>query len=852
MNYEKFTKVLMTTKNYNKIISAFNAIPHHERQRILSNDSIRMRLYKIGDAKLLIAILIDLHYEFRINFLEGIDKNGIALEDRILMNFLSLENYEDFDSRDLIYLEDLKDKQVLSIMFKKLSKEKLREIILANYHKFINEIAFIEYSKKVKCLNLEADMINNIDDNILFSELKNRKKRSLETNIDNDEFIKIDRSKQNKIISKIDSKNSIKETMQAYLDKYKNYSKDELIRVFTDLLTNFSYISLMEMQVIIYTLDDVCAQKLIELFFKSVLKFEDIDEEKYLKHLIYHFRELSNKTDELYAVCKTGPFAIINYLNSGIINPEIDKILEKQITICQYQKINIKHINKIFFLLKNNFVKSAYFNEKKASVLTYKLYMILGYENAIDLLNYKFGVIDFLTLNDLFYTCNVLNVGIENSTPLLNREYINFLIGDKKDSNATLRRILRGELRLIKKEFANIYNNFKRFQNAIGQKIHLNQLFPLIIDSPILLLPDEYKLTRDILSNIIKSHKSLDVAPMLENIQVDEKECIMEACDFYHQALEKRLSSSIPRVYGKTDDDYSYEVIKLDDPIIMTLGYQTGCCFRLNGKYDLSKDFLKYCSESPHGRVIIIKNENEEICGMIPVIRNGNVINGNSIEKNSRGNDYKIYKALQAAFRQIIEMSAYYEENPIIAGLVTNLNNNCFSKREVKSRILPIRDTYFYTNYEEKTYIVMSVENVSEQDFKFYTPDASYYDERPDILVHYHNVTDKANKEKIDNRINSINYKLNINNNFSTNYATYIVCSEDWYLILNWQGITGRYLDKDPRAKKEFETVKSYLIQKFSSNYYYSIDDAKLSSEEIAALLLKKLAFKNEKMKKED
>ena len=102
-----------------------------------------------------------------------------------------------------------------------------------------------------------------------------------------------------------------------------------------------------------------------------------------------------------------------------------------------------------------------------------------------------------------------------------------------------------------------------------------------------------------------------------------------EACNFYHNYLEKRIVSSIPRVLGTTQNNYHYEVLKLDDPIIMTLGYQTGCCFRLNG---MSKEFLKYCSESLYARVIVIRNEKREICAMIPIIRNGNVISGNSIE----------------------------------------------------------------------------------------------------------------------------------------------------------------------------------------------------------------------------
>ncbi|MDE6141233.1 MAG: hypothetical protein K2G03_01380 [Bacilli bacterium] len=403
--------------------------------------------------------------------------------------------------------------------------------------------------------------------------------------------------------------------------------------------------------------------------------------------------------------------------------------------------------------------------------------------------------------------------------------------------------MLRGELEIIKKEFANIYNNFKRFQTAIGNRIHLNKLLPLLEKNPFLLLPSEYKLSNNIIDNVIKSYKYYNANQSLET---DEKKCILEACNFYHSFLEKRLTSSIPRVYGITEDHYSYEVLKLDDPLIMTLGYETGCCFRLNGE---SKEFLKYCSESPHGRVILIKNDKDEICGMIPIIRNGNVINGNSIEKNSKGSNFKIYSALKLAFESILAMSAYYEEKPIIACLVTNLHSNCFSHTQIKNNIYPIRDTDFYTNYENTTYIVSSNPHVSENNFQFYTPEAIYYDERPNILVHHCNIKNNPHKQEIDNRIKSILYKLHKDTQIITPYTKYIVCSEDWFIKYDWNGISGECLDKDPRATEEYNVVKSYLKKRFSKDdsYYIDFEDTDLTGEGVTALIPKKLLLEDAK-----
>lgn len=850
MNFEKIKKILFSTKNYNKIISAFNTLSVRDKQILLSDDSVKTRIYKIANAHLLIAILIDLPYDFRVDFLRTFDKDKLPEEEKILIEFLYLSNYDNFDHSKLSNLEGLKDKQVLNLIFRKLSKEKLREIISANYHQFITEYAFFEYSKKSDVLKFEPELINNIDDNNLFSEIKKRKARFQTNNLEIQTFISIDKDKQNKIISKIGSKELNQNIINNYLEKYKNSNKDELVEQFKKLLSDFSYMTLLEMQAIIFLLDDSYTLDLMQLFFKKVLNFENNVEDKYLMSFIYYFKQLSNTTDELYLICKSKKFTIINYLNTGIINPDIDKIFENVIAIDQYQKINIKKVNKLINLITKLFRKSENFSNKTTITLAYKLYLILGYENALDLLNFKFGFIDYDTLINLLSKCNVLQVQILNSEPLIDEYYINFLIGDKKDNNTTIKRMLRGELDIVKKEFSNIYNNFKRFQNTIGNKVHLNQLIPLLEENHFLLLPDEYKLTKDIINNIIKSYKYSDVLPNQNNLTDNELECIVEACDFYHLYLEKRLTSSIPRVYGKTKDNYSYEVIKLDDPIIMTLGYQTGCCFRLNGE---SKEFLRYCSENPHARVILIRNDNSEICAMIPIIRNGNVINGNSIERNSKGETAKIYLAFKSAYNDILAMSAYYEENPIIAGLVTNLHSNCLSKKPIKGNIYPIRDNYFYTNYEKATYIVAGDEDITEKNFKFYTPEAIYYDERPNVLVYHWNMTDKNLRQEIDNRLKSILHKLNKNTDRVLSFAKYIVCSEDWFLKLDWDGITGECLDKDPRAKEEFNAVKSHLEREFEKKDYYQVDfnDTALKSEGITSLIQKKLSYENIDAKKE-
>ena len=398
--------------------------------------------------------------------------------------------------------------------------------------------------------------------------------------------------------------------------------------------------------------------------------------------------------------------------------------------------------------------------------------------------------------------------------------------------------MLRGELDIIKDEFPNLYNNFERFQQAIGNKIHLNKLLPLLQENPFMLLPNEYKLTKNLIDNIIKSYGYTDVFGEQEKNDDNNKEYVMEACNFYHNYLEKRIISSIPRVKGDTEDKYSYEVLKLDDPIIMTLGYQTGCCFRLNG---MSKEFLRYCSESIYARVIVVKNETGEVCSMIPIIRNGNVIVGNSIETNSKGDSEKVYNTLKKAYDEILKVSNKYEEKPIIACLVSNLHSNCYSKKSVSQKIFPIRNDRFYTNYDSETYIVSIQKNKEEKDFELYVPDAIYFDERPEIFVYHRGMNNITEKTEVEKRIKSIQYRLNQSNEEYIFFASYIICSEDWFLKVDYDGISGQYIEKDPRAIEEFNAIKNYLEQKFINKRIYEVNlDDNLNSIAPKKLVLKK------------
>lgn len=824
-----------------------------DKQLFLSIDKVKKRLSRIADIDLLANMLIYLPFEFRCDFFKSFDTTNFSKQyEKTIFEFLNSPDYHTFEYQRLIPLHDANIK-LLSLIFRKVSKEDLKKIIEENHFQNLNDLAFLEYAKRLDNLVLEANMINHVSKVFLNQEFKRRREKQKNNFMTLQEFMKLDNSKKNIVLSSANLDFLNDQIIDSFKKQYATYNEEQLINRFLEVLNQFDLIELMELQAITSLLDDKNATFLMEAFFNKICKFECDIQDNFLKLMLYQFRRLGDNTNTLFDISKMRPFSIIHYLNTSSINKDMDNVLKKAITMDQYQKINSRKINQINKLLNKLKTGSQTISENNSIViLSYKLYLIFGYENSIELLNGRFGNFTFDLLFFMIVHCDVKNVTLEKINnsfePILKTDFIQFLIGDKKDHNTTIRKIFNGELKIIKDEFSNIYNDFERYQQKIGKKIHLNQLLPILKENANILLPNEYKITKEIINNILKSYRypieNDENQPLNEN-QENERKQILEACDFYHNYLEKRVVSSIPRVVGTSKTGYTYEVIRLDDPIVMTLGYITGCCFRLNG---LSKDFLRYCSESLYARIILIRNKKDEICSMIPIIRNGNVIIGNSIESNSKGEKHNVYHTLEDAFQEIINVSTAFEENPVIACCVSNLHSNVYSNRFIDKNIYPISDNKFYTNYDTRIYMVSSIDGVTKNDFRLYTPEAIYFDERPEVLIYHKHMEDADSKGEIIDRIRSILYQLDMSNQFDSilYFSSYIICSEDWFLKVSYDGISGECLMKDPRAIEEYNTVKKYLETKFSNQSYGS---SSISTDDLNIIIPKQLVKRENEIK---
>ena len=94
MTNRNFLEILFSTKNYDKILKEYNKLTILEKQIVLSNDKVKQRLYKIINIELLVSILIDLPFEFRIKFLNGLNyQKFLKNYEKVIIEFLQLQNY---------------------------------------------------------------------------------------------------------------------------------------------------------------------------------------------------------------------------------------------------------------------------------------------------------------------------------------------------------------------------------------------------------------------------------------------------------------------------------------------------------------------------------------------------------------------------------------------------------------------------------------------------------------------------------------------------------------------------------------------------------------------------------------
>ena len=91
---------------------------------------------------------------------------------------------------------------------------------------------------------------------------------------------------------------------------------------------------------------------------------------------------------------------------------------------------------------------------------------------------------------------------------------------------------------------------------------------------------------------------------------------------------KQRTFSSIPRI-EKTRGKYTYQILRLDDPLAMAIGTLTDCCQELGNAAEVC---MEHSMVDKNGRVFVIKDEDGNIVAQSWVWRNKNVLCFDNIE----------------------------------------------------------------------------------------------------------------------------------------------------------------------------------------------------------------------------
>ena len=101
-----------------------------------------------------------------------------------------------------------------------------------------------------------------------------------------------------------------------------------------------------------------------------------------------------------------------------------------------------------------------------------------------------------------------------------------------------------------------------------------------------------------------------------------------EKLQVLYDEAETRDFSSIPRIVGETDG-YTYEMLRLDDPLGLVIGKITDCCQEIN---DAGRTSMEHSMISQDGRVFVVRDETGRIVAQSWVWRNQNVLCFDNIE----------------------------------------------------------------------------------------------------------------------------------------------------------------------------------------------------------------------------
>ena len=544
-----------------------------------------------------------------------------------------------------------------------------------------------------------------------------------------------------------------------------------------------------------YQFDD----KLHDDFYYYVLKEiyqgngEVFDKENIFQ-VIDKYKGLSLNANELDFIITPNQYLEIPTKNIH----KIIKLLVDKMYTCPKNKLDNLYQNEDLYKLS----RQANFLESECISLAYKLYLSMGFTNSLELLQNKYGEVSFATLYFLIYPIDVTKISVPNE------ELTTFLFGGEKE-NSAMASILNGSSKELYLNFSYFYQNFVYYYKELQGNVSRKRVEALLKDRFLTFDPVYPNIKRDVVDDMIKSFHNKYIYNDYSDKQIENLNYA-----FYEENISHQISSSIPQIQVY-NGDYKASILAKNDPKVLVMGYRANNCFRLNG--DASVLFKKVIA-SKHCRVVSVSRAKDNDIAMAIIIRNGNVIVAQGIEISQSYQNIvdrkEIYLTIEKFMKQL--MNEMNEKGDVIVATMigcSNSNVSDFNSKFLSFRVTPILNedqfSTYYDGFHFPQCLISVKENTSLGDIKLFTPTFEYLDQRDEVLCLKPNDYSYV-RNLVNQRLMAISYFADTQMRRIRRQSMYevkeIYCNVDWYLIVFENGeIEGTYLDKDPRAKEEYE-----------------------------------------------
>ena len=447
-----------------------------------------------------------------------------------------------------------------------------------------------------------------------------------------------------------------------------------------------------------------------------------------------------------------------------------------------------------------------------------KMYMSIGFDNSIDILNGKYGLVDYEMIHYLFSNFNVKDKNDREKTA-----FNEFLFNNKKEPDNNMRLMLEGKSNELFINFDYFFNYIEHYIEKIGCKLNRTKVNLLLKERYLAPRLESPEISGDILEDMISSYHNK------YGIDETESEIISKNLKVYNSKLKTKTKSSIIKTDIPSNGDYSFEILPLADVRNLVMGYRAGNCFRINGDaFILFNNFLT----NPHMRLLSISTPEYKDFGMVLLMRNGNILIAQGIEISKRVPDNlggeKLYSAVKDAIIYIMNQMNN-DKDEIVASIIglSNSNTAPYNHNILPFIVNPIFDynQQVYNGVANYQGLLALKEGKTINDMRSFVPKIEYYD-NPDVIYRRDgnasgNYYQYREVEKILISLRYARFKrqpqielIRYFEDLASKKELYTICTLNWYITVFEDGSIDSFVNHgNPEVVEEYNSELAKMKQ---------------------------------------